>query len=61
MFGADFIAYETGEPTHAEWRCEREGKYGHGDQIRCGYHTPGVGRKGSRRVPKDRAMQGGEQ
>lgn len=38
--------------VHTERRCEREGKYRNGDTIYCGYHTPGVGRKGPRRVPR---------
>lgn len=42
-----------GQFVRSERRCERDGKYHNGDLVRCGYHTPGVGRKGSRRVPKD--------
>lgn len=49
----DYLAYETLEPVHAEWPCKRDGKYRNGNQWRCGLHTPGVGRKGPRRVPKD--------
>lgn len=60
VWTADFIGYDTGLPVHAEWRCKHEGKYRKGDQVRCGYHTPGVGRKGLRRVPRDPRVSLGE-
>lgn len=34
-------------------RCIHDGKFQKGDEIRCGVHTPGVGVRGRRRVPKD--------
>lgn len=48
----DFISIE-GKAVHSERRCEREGKFQQGDEYRCGYHTPNVGRKGPIRVPQD--------
>lgn len=36
-----------------EKRCERFAKFQHGDVLLCGLHTPGYGRKGSRKVPRD--------
>lgn len=54
----EFNAYDDGRFVRAERRCEREGKYQNGDHVRCGFHTPGVGRKGTRRVPKDRQVDG---
>jgi hypothetical protein len=41
-----------GNHHRVERRCERDGKFRHGDTLLCGYHTPGYGRKGSRRVPQ---------
>lgn len=48
----EFTGFD-GQFVHSESRCPRDGKYRNGDEVRCGYHTPGVGRKGDRRVPKD--------
>lgn len=42
-----------GNYRRVERRCERTGKFQRGDVVLCGYHTPGYGRKGSRRVPRD--------
>ena len=52
----EFKAWPDNRHVRSERRCEREGKYRNGDQTRCGLHTPGVGRKGKRRVPKDLLM-----
>lgn len=48
----DFVAMD-GKRHIADRRCTREGKFRKRDVYRCGYHTPGVGRKGNKRVPTD--------
>lgn len=39
-------------------RCSHEGKFRRGYMVRCGYHTPGVGRKGRRRVAEEALKAG---
>lgn len=41
-----------------ERRCERFAKFQNGDILLCGYHTPGYGRKGRAKVPRDPVPNG---
>lgn len=48
---SEFIGIDK-QHHRVERRCERDGKFQHGDTFLCGYHTPGYGRKGTKRVPQ---------
>jgi hypothetical protein len=48
-WSGQYIAADGHLHTWAK-RCTHEGKFRRGFMWRCGYHTPGVGRKGPRRV-----------